>query len=138
MYFYDTGLASYLLGIESPSQIATHPLRGNLFENFVIAEVLKHEFNRARKPNISFFRDLNGNEVDLLLQHGDQWMPMEIKSAKTFREEQLKGLRHLRKLLPGKTISPMLLNTGEETWHVDGMKITNIKNLSEHISLLMA
>ena len=60
MYFYDVGLATYLLGIENARQLATHPLRGPLFENAVVAEIIKHRFNRGRQPNISFFRDSKG------------------------------------------------------------------------------
>ena len=134
LYFYDTGLVSYLLGIESAAQIATHPLRGNLFENFVISEVLKHGFNQARSANIAFFRDSNGNEVDLMVQRADQWIPIEIKSAKTFRQEQLNGLQYIMKLLPGKIISPMLLHAGEETWQLDDITVANISHLSEHLS----
>ena len=69
-YFYDVGLASYLNGIERPEQIATHPLRGPLFENAVVAEALKHRFNRGREHNLSFFRDAQGLECDLLYTTG--------------------------------------------------------------------
>ena len=57
LYFYDVGLASYLIGIENARQVATHPLRGNLFENLVVSEAVKHRFNRGEQPNLSFFRD---------------------------------------------------------------------------------
>ena len=66
LYFYDVGLASYLIGIEHAAQIATHPLRGALFENAVVAEALKHRFNRGQPSNLSFFRDARGLECDLL------------------------------------------------------------------------
>ena len=66
LYFYDVGLASYLIGIENAKQIATHPLRGPLFENVVVIEALKHRFNRGNQPNLSFFRNERGLECDLL------------------------------------------------------------------------
>ena len=69
-YFYDVGLASYLIGIENAGQVTTHPLRGALFENVVVAEALKHRFNRGRQSNLSFFRDSRGLECDLFRETG--------------------------------------------------------------------
>ena len=68
LYFCDVGLASYLIGIEDPKQLVTHPLRGALFENLVVAEALKHRLNRGRQPNLSFFRDARGLGVRSLLR----------------------------------------------------------------------
>jgi len=66
LYFMDTGLVCYLLGITNPVQLATHPLRGAIFETFVVTELLKQSFNRVRRPNIYFFRDNTGHEIDVL------------------------------------------------------------------------
>ncbi len=83
LYFYDVGLASYLIGIERASQIATHPLRGPLFENAVVAEVLKHSYNRGERPNLSFYRDSRGLECDLLYQTSYGTNVMEVKAGST-------------------------------------------------------
>ncbi len=66
LYFLDTGLACFLLNIQHSGQLAAHPLRGALFESFVVAEMLKRRFNAAQTDNLFFFRDNLGNEVDLL------------------------------------------------------------------------
>ncbi len=89
---YDTGLASYLLGMESTKHIHSNPLRGNLFENMVIVEALKFRLNRGKRSNLSFYRDSGGHEVDLLLTSGSDIFPIEIKSGATVNRDYFKGL----------------------------------------------
>ena len=98
LYFYDVGLAAMLLGIESESQICRDPLRGNLFENLVVIEVLKHRFNRGLRSNLHFYRDSKGNEVDLLLEYGSDIFPLEVKSGATVATDFFKGLRSFASL----------------------------------------
>ena len=100
IYFYDVGLASYLIGIERPEQIATHPLRGALFENLVIAEALKYRFNRGRRFNLSFFRDSRGLECDLLFQTGRGMGALEIKSGETIASDYFDSLNRVAALVP--------------------------------------
>ncbi|MCF0219046.1 MAG: ATP-binding protein [Muribaculaceae bacterium] len=83
LYFCDTGLASALLGMDSPSQMAMHFMRGELFENMVINECLKSIYNSGKEPNIYFWRDSNNNEVDLLVEQGMSLLAIEIKSGAT-------------------------------------------------------
>ncbi len=92
LYFYDVGLAANLLGVEESRQIETHPLRGALFENMIVAELLKYRFNQGKSNNLSYFRDAKGHEVDLLFNLANTIVPMEIKSAGTFRNDFFKGL----------------------------------------------
>ncbi len=101
LYFYDVGLASYLLGLESARQVATHPLRGALFENVVVAEALKHRFNRGLRPNLSFFRDSRGLECDLLYETGRGIRPIEIKSGATVASDFFTSLNRVGDLLAG-------------------------------------
>ncbi len=100
LYFYDVGLASYLVGIERAAQMATHPLRGALFENAVVAETLKHRFNRGLRPNVSFFRDSRGLECDLLYQTGSGIAAFEIKSGSTVASDYFASLNRIAGLLP--------------------------------------
>ena len=100
MYFYDVGLASYLIGIENPRQLATHPLRGALFENLVVAEMLKHRFNRGREPNLYFFRDSRGLECDVFFETGDGIMAVEIKSGATVNSDYFRSLNRVRDIAP--------------------------------------
>ena len=100
LYFYDVGLASYLLGIESPAQVTTHPLRGELFENVVVAEALKHCYNRGREPRLSFFRDSRGTECDLFYETGRGINAIEAKSGATVATGFLRSLNRIAESLP--------------------------------------
>jgi uncharacterized protein len=93
VYFTDTGLLCYLLGLEESAQVARDPLVGNLFENLVVLEALKARYNAARTPNLAFFRDTRGNELDLLLDNGRKLTGVEIKSAATYHSSFKKGLK---------------------------------------------
>ena len=108
LYFYDVGLASYLIGIEHAGQIATHPLRGALFENAVVAEVLKHRFNLGHRPNISFFRDAKGLECDLFYETGHGIGAMEIKSGATVASDYFASINRVADLVPGITVKAVV------------------------------
>lgn len=100
LYFYDVGLASHLIGVEHAKQLATHPLRGQLFENAVVMEVLKHRYNRGRRSNLSFFRDSRGLECDLLLECAEGIDAIEIKSGATFASDYFDSLDQISQMLP--------------------------------------
>lgn len=93
LYFYDTGLAAALMGLQSPGQLNLHPMRGALFENMIIVEYLKARFNAGRVSNLYFWRDNVGLEVDLLLDEPEGLLPIEIKSSATVTDDLFKGLR---------------------------------------------
>ena len=114
LYFYDVGLASYLIGIENADQIATHPLRGQLFENAVVSEVLKHRFNSGRRSNLSFFRDSNGVECDLLYETGRGYGAIEIKAGATVSSEYFSGLNRVSGIVSEIT-SKAVIYGGAET-----------------------
>ena len=99
-YFYDVGLASYLIGIQNAEQVATHPLRGALFENVVVVEALKHRFNRGRQANFSFYRDSKGLECDLLYETGQSISAIEIKSGSTVSSDYFRSLHKVANLIP--------------------------------------
>jgi predicted AAA+ superfamily ATPase len=98
LYFWDTGLLAWLLGIEKASQVATHYAVGAIFENAVIAELAKSYYNRGEVPRFYFFRDSNGNEVDLLIEHGRKIKALEIKYGKTIHPESFRGLNTWNKI----------------------------------------
>ena len=103
LYFYDVGLASYLLGIEGPKQVATHPLRGALFENVVVTEALKHRFNRGQQPNLSFFRDSRGLECDLFYETGHGISAIEVKSGSTVASDYFTSINRVGDLVADVT-----------------------------------
>lgn len=127
-YFYDVGLASYLLGIENPAQIERHPLRGPLFENMVVMELLKKRYNHGLSPNLFYYRDNNGNEIDVLIKKGNRFVPCEIKAAQTFTPDFLKGLRYLKKIMPDRISKGYVAYGGEQEFSIDGFEVIDFKN----------
>ena len=94
IYFCDTGLISYLLGIETPEQMIRDPLLGNIFENFVVIEALKTRLNLGLEPNLYFFRNSNGLEIDLILQEQNKLKLFEIKSGKSLNDEFCRNMKN--------------------------------------------
>lgn len=124
-YFCDTGLAANLLGIESAEQVSRDPLRGNLYENLVILELLKAELNRGIRPEFFFYRDTHGNEVDLVLRKRRMLIPIEIKSAATFTPEFFKGIDNFQKTVPGRSSTGFVFYNGKENFTIKGKKVLN-------------
>jgi hypothetical protein len=125
IYFTDPGLVAFLAGIETAEQAARDPLRGALFENLVIVEILKARLNRGLPPSLYFYRDTNGNEVDLVIRSGRQLVPAEIKSSATFTEDFLKGLGRFGGAVAGSVAEGVVLYNGRETFTVRGIRIFN-------------
>jgi len=96
LYFYDTGLVCALLGIQNAQQLNYHPLYGSLFETFVISELIKYRYNRAKSNNLYFWRDNTGHEIDILAETPEKLFPIEIKSGKTITDEFFKGIDYWR------------------------------------------
>jgi predicted AAA+ superfamily ATPase len=100
LYFYDTGLASFLLGINTVDQMEVHPLRGNLFENMVLNDMLKHGANLGRQETLFFYRDKSQREVDILrLMPEGTLEAYEVKAGMTFSVDYFKHLHYLQSLL---------------------------------------
>ena len=115
-YFYDTGLVCYLLGIEQPSHVATHPLRGELFENMVVAEYSKRRYNQGRTPHLYYYRDNHQKEIDLIEEQSfDQLHAYEIKSSTRFNTQYCENLDYFKKLYADKVVSQTVLYNGSET-----------------------
>jgi len=124
LYFLDVGLASYLMGIESPHQVATHPLKGFLFENMIVVEALKHRFNQGRRSNLSFYRDSAGTEVDLIYGLADKFLAVEIKAGETISGSFFGNLRKLRKYLPDEISGEILVHGAENEMIRDDIHVT--------------
>ena len=115
LYFTDTGLASYLLGIKTEKQLHDHFAKGALFENMVITDIMKNHLNKGLRPQLYFWRDNTGNEVDCLLESGSELVPIEIKSGKTIHEDFFKGLKYFQKLTKAKPKNSYLIYGGTES-----------------------
>lgn len=97
-YFYDTGLACALLGIEKSEQLELNTYKGPLFENLIVVDFIKNRFNQAKSNNLYFWRDSLGNELDILIENGNSLIPIEIKSGQTVTTEYFKGLKYWQKI----------------------------------------
>ena len=113
LYFYDVGLAARLIGIESAALMRTHPLRGALFENWVVTEFLKRRWNEGKQSNLSFWRSHGGLEIDLILEHGQLLAPVEIKSGATVAPGWLQTLRRWRDLAGEAAGRPVIVYGGD-------------------------
>ena len=125
IYFTDTGLLCYLLGIETIQQLIKDSLYGNIFENWVIVELLKACYNQAKDPRLYFYRDVTGKEVDVLFQQGSQLMPIEIKSSKTFSSNYLNGLKYFHEQTPKKAKGGAVIYGGEKTQKLKNFQLFN-------------
>jgi predicted AAA+ superfamily ATPase len=123
LYFYDTGLASRLLGITAPEQVATHPLRGAIFENFVVSEIMKKFHNEARSPRVYYWRDSAGHEVDMIIEDGPRVLPVEIKSGKTVASDFFDSIRRWKNL-SGED-GGVLIYGGDESYEREGLRVVS-------------
>lgn len=130
LYFAEVGLAAYLLGIETENQVNRDPLRGNLFENLIISEVLKSRLNDNKDPNIFYMRTAKGVEVDLIVKKEDNLYPFEIKTSmtpnKTFS-------RHILSFVEAEenAKNPRIIYTGESYPKFNGIEYVNYKDLEK-------
>jgi uncharacterized protein len=114
LYFHDVALAAWLLGIESVAQLATHPLRGALFENLAVSDVLKYRYNTGRRSNLHFYRDSSGLEIDLIYPLSGRHLPIEIKAGQTVTNSQTAALEKFTRLFPDETVEPILVHGGDD------------------------
>jgi len=131
VYFYDVGLLSFLLGIEDTNQLSRDPLRGAIFENMIVMELMKMRFNKGLNSNIFFYRDSNHSEIDIVISRGRLLQPVEVKSSKTFHPDFLKQFTRFQKTLPDRIIDPLLIYDGDLEQKVQGIEVVNYRRLSE-------
>jgi predicted AAA+ superfamily ATPase len=135
IYFTDTGLVCYLLGIETAEQLVKDFLYGNIFENWVILELIKARYNQALDPRFYFYRDVAGREVDLIVQQGSRLFPIEIKSGKTFSPSFLEGLRYFHDQAPEKAEGGALIYAGDRTQKIGDFQLLTPENCWELMRL---
>lgn len=123
LYFLDPGLATSLLGITAPDQLATHPLRGALFETLVFSELLKSRLNAGKRADLSFWRDNHGREVDFLCEEGGRLHAIEARSALTVTASSLKGLLDFARIAGPASPRLTLVHGGEQTFESQGATV---------------
>lgn len=135
IYFMDTGLACYLLGIRNVEQVSRDPLIGNLFENMVMLEILKAHYNKGKEKNLFYFRDSKGFEIDAIVSNSQGgFIPMEFKSAKTFSIGFAVNLRKMCSI-SDKANNPTVVYAGELEGVANSVNYINFKNMKSFINL---
>lgn len=130
LYFHDTGLLCWLLGIRAPGQLATHPLRGSIFETFIVSELQKTCKNILQNNTLFFWRDSNGREVDVIIEHEGRLLPIEIKSGQTLNRDFFSGLEYWMKLAGGTATSPALIYGGDQNTSRGDITVFSWNNVS--------
>ena len=123
LYFLDTGLLCYLLRIRSAEDLQIHASRGPVFESFVVAELMKNFTNAGLEPDISFWRDSAGHEIDVLLEQGGDIVPIEIKSGQTIATDFFSGLEYWRGLVGDPKAAAALVYGGDRSYERRGIAV---------------
>lgn len=136
LYFNDSGLACYLLDIESPRQLAHDKMRGPIFENHVVMEILKHRYNQGLENGVYFYRDSNQNEIDIILKQEGEIYAIEVKSSMTYHTSFEKPLHHLSEWIKTPVSNKTIVYAGDFENTEGEVKIVNYKNLNRFLPAL--
>jgi uncharacterized protein len=134
IYFCDPGLAAWLLNVRSVEHLESHPLRGNLFENLMVIEAMKHFYNQGTSPPLYFYRDAHGTEVDLVVERGNSLHLAEIKSSMTVISDLTKNLLQVQKVLGDRVTRSALVYGGTETQRRSAFDVVPWYNLDTWMS----
>ncbi|MCA9290753.1 MAG: ATP-binding protein [Phycisphaerales bacterium] len=134
LHFHDAGLVCWLLRIRTTDQLRTHPLRGSIFETWVVSEIVKHRTNRGEITGLSFYRDRNAVEVDLVVDRADGRTLVEVKAAQTASVRHFDGVRRARDLLavPGRPCAAIVAYGGDEVHVRPDVELVPWNRLHEH------
>jgi hypothetical protein len=129
LYFHDTGLAAFLLGIRDAEHLSIHSSRGALFENFVVSELIKQRFNQGLASNLYFWRNNTGDEVDVVIEQGEKLMPVEIKSGQTYNSDFVAGINKWMKFAGETSMTPQLVYGGDDNMNRNGIEVSSWKSI---------
>ena len=123
LYFLDQGLACWLLGIRSSDLFAIHPMRGAIFESFIISEFLKSRYNRGLPADLYFWRDNNGLETDIVFERGTKLQPVEIKSGQTITSDSIRAGLKAARFAKEEALQPWLIYGGDDSYERGGVNV---------------
>jgi len=133
LYFVDTGLACWLLGIRSKEVLALHPLRGALFETWVVSEALKARYNAGQPVDLYFWRDNNGVEADLVYEQHGKLQPIEIKSGATITSDYIRAGQNAAKFAGDEALTPWLVHGGEDNYQRNSVDVISWDSFGNRI-----
>lgn len=128
IYFVDPGLLCYLLGIETETQLQRDPLRGFIYENMVVMELVKYRYNIGKEHNLYFMRDNHNNEVDVIYKNANALIPIEIKASKTFNADFMKGLKYFSALDETRVPHGYLIYSGDNRNDIGKFSVINFRD----------
>lgn len=134
LYFVDTGLACWLLGIRDAETLSLHPLRGAVFETFVVGEFVKSRLNAGMPPDLYFWRDNNGVEADLVFEMGKGLQAVEIKSGSTATPDYIQAGRKAARFAGEEALTPWLIYGGDDGYERSGVRVVGWRGLRELLS----
>lgn len=134
LHFYDTGLVCWLLGIRDAEQLQAHPLRGAIFETWIVSEILKHRTNAGVTGGLSFYRDRSGVEVDLVVENGAQRTLVEAKAGHTASSEVFKGVRRAADIMANEahTDRTVVAYAGREPQNRSDVRLVPWSQVHDH------
>ncbi len=135
LYFLDQGLACWLLGIRSHEHLALHPMRGAIFESFIISEFLKSRYNRGQPPDLYFWRDNNGLEADIVFERGTKLQPVEIKSGQTITGDYIRAGQRAARFAAEEALQPWLIYGGDDSYERNGVTIMSWRDCEKWAEL---
>lgn len=128
LYFYDSGLVAALLGIKNRTELESHYLKGQLFENFVISEIIKYNYHKGTRKEFWFWNEQGLNEIDLLIESGGKISPVEIKASYSFSQSFGKSLQRFKSLIGERCGEAFLISNNEDEFINQGNNYINWKN----------
>lgn len=131
IFFTDVGMASYVLGIETVEQLSRDPSRGKLVENLVVLELLKARLNKGRDPQLYYFRDAHGHEVDIIFQSANILTPVEVKAGKTFNSDFLKNLLFFQNLVKDRAPEGFVVYAGAQEQQIGSCHLINYMHATQ-------
>ncbi len=136
LYFYDTGLLSFLLNLKSAKQLKSHFAYGSIFENFIIMEIIKNSFNKGETANnLYFWRDNSGHEIDLIIEKANKFLSIEIKASKTGNKTFFDHLTFWQKISGEKEENSFVIYAGDRNFKLKSGQQIGWKNLSRMTSV---
>lgn len=135
LYFNDPGLTCFLLDIESPRQLERDKMRGAIFENYVVMEVIKHRYNRGLSGGVYFYRDSNQNEIDILLKEEGEITAIEVKSSMTYHTSFENSISKLSDWIKTPVTNKMIVYTGDFENTACDIKILNFRHLHQYLPI---
>lgn len=134
LYFLDSGLAAWLMGIRDAQTIETHASRGALFETWVVSELYKQRMNTGQAPDLYFWRDSLGHEVDLMTESSSGLKPLEIKSGGTYAKDWADGLKKWQTLAGQDALGASLIYGGDQSFEREQLKVWGWRDVTQALS----